>query len=142
MRFWGIILLVMAGVFAFVVGHGSAPTPSAWRSASSSACWPAFPPPLVFAGRRRAEEEEEEMDDGYTGRYGRRGGIPMGHSAPGACHRLCAACAPPRASRQLCSMAASQTAMARRRHCPPRPTHDRRRRAAVVGEQEEWITEW
>ncbi|MCB0056780.1 MAG: hypothetical protein KDE45_07145, partial [Caldilineaceae bacterium] len=76
MRFWGIILLVMAGVFAFVVGSRLSADAVGMAIGVLFGVLAGIPTALLVLAsgrRRRAEEEEEEMDDGYAGRYGRRG---------------------------------------------------------------------
>src|SRR5690606_24058728 len=87
MRFWGIILLVMAGVFAFVVGSRLSADAVGMAIGVLFGVLAGIPTALLVLAsgrRRRAEEEEEEMDYGYAGRHGRRGAHPYGAFPPQA----------------------------------------------------------
>ena len=123
MRFWGVLLLVMAGVFAFVVGSRLSADAVGMAIGVLFGVLAGIPTALLVLAsgrRRRAEEDEEELDDGYAGRYGRRGAHPYGAFPPrppssSLPHRLLRRLRP---SRAATATGHSPMATARTRHCP------------------------
>lgn len=148
MRFWGIILLVMAGVFAFVVGSRLSADAVGMAIGVLFGVLAGIPTALLVLAsgrRRRAEEEEEEMDDGYAGRYGRRGAHPYGAFPPQAPVIVFAPPAAPPQGQPGNYVYGGQPNGYGAPPALPGPaqrTIDGGRAFKVVGEQEEWITEW
>ena len=149
MRFWGVLLLVMAGVFAFVVGSRLSADAVGMAIGVLFGVLAGIPTALLVLAsgrRRRAEEDEEELDDGYAGRYGRRGPHPYGAFPPQAPVIVFAppAAAPPQTQPGGYGYGAQPNGYGAHPALPGpgQRTVDGGRAFKVVGEQEEWITEW
>ena len=147
MRFWGVLLLVMAGIFAFVVGSRLSADAIGMALGVLFGVLAGIPTALLVlaAGQRRhAEQEEEETDDDDTGAYGRRRMSPYGAFPPQAPVIVFAPPAAPPG--QPGSYGYSTHPNGYGVHpalpAPAQRTIDGGRTFKVVGEQEEWITEW
>jgi hypothetical protein len=153
MKFWGLAAIILVGVFAFVVGQRLSADAVGMAIGVLFGVLAGIPAALLVlaSGRRRQEaefeqDEDEEIVQPYgSGRRGRNqtayGALPA--QAPVIIFAPPATAAPPAApysyTNQYVAPHPSQ------QHALPGPTTqpvDARRAFKIVGEQEEWITEW
>ncbi len=149
MRFWGVLLLVMAGVFAFVVGSRLSADAIGMAIGVLFGVLAGIPTALLVlaAGQRRhTEQEEEELDDGNSDPYGRRNVQPYGaFPAQAPVIVFAPPAAPPGQPGGYGYGYGAQPNGYGAQPALPAPaqrTIDGGRAFKVVGEQEEWITEW
>lgn len=149
MRFWGMILLVMAGVFAFVVGSRLSADAVGMAIGVLFGVLAGIPTALLVLAsgrRRRAEQDDEEIEDGYPGAYGRRGAHPYGAFPPQAPVIVFAPPAAPPQQNPSAGYGYGAQPNGYGNHPalpgPSQRTIDGGRAFKVVGEQEEWLTEW
>lgn len=152
MRFWGLVGILLVGVFAFLVGQRLSADAVGMAMGVLFGVLAGIPAALLVlaSGRRRQEAEfdAEEEDDVelYGGRRGRRqsayGALPS--QAPVIIFAPPSGQAPPIADAAYHYTSANGHAAPPQRALPgPAPrTVDGGRSFKVVGEQEEWITEW
>ena len=156
MKFWGLVAIVVVGVFAFVVGQRLSADAVGMAVGVLFGVLAGIPAALlmVASGRRREAEFEDDADDevieSYPMRRGR--GQPAYGAVPAQAPVIVFAppaapsgapyagytdhYVPPQAPPYM--HATQQRALPG----PTAPAGDARRAFKVVGEQEEWITEW
>ena len=156
MKFWGLVAIVIVGVFAFVVGQRLSADAVGMAVGVLFGVLAGIPAALlmVASGRRREAEFEDEADDEVIDPYPmRRGRNQSGYGAiPAQAPVIVFAppAAPPGApyagytDHYVPPQAPPHPYPAQHRALPgPTAPHgDARRAFKVVGEQEEWITEW
>jgi len=156
MRFWGLVAIVVVGVFAFVVGQRLSADAVGMAVGVLFGVLAGIPAALlmVVSGRRREAEFEDDGEEEYAEPYPTRRGrnqpaygampaqapvivfappaAPAGAPYAGYTDHYVPPQAPPH----------PQTTSPRALPGPAGSPGDGRRAFKVVGEQEEWITEW
>jgi len=153
MKFWGLIAIIVVGVFAFVVGQRLSADAVGMAVGVLFGVLAGIPAALlmVAAGRRREaefEDDDDELPDTYAPRRGR--GQPAYGAIPAQAPVIVfapPAATPPGApyagySNQYVAPQPPTAAQPRALTGPTTMPTDARRAFKVVGEQEEWITEW
>ena len=150
MKFWGLVAIMLAGIFAFIVGQRLSADAVGMAVGVLFGVLAGIPAALLMlaTGRRRQEaeyedDEQEEEIDPYSVRR-RRGQGAYGAMPPQA---PVIVFAPPATPSGAPYGYTNQYVAPHAAHPPalPGPTAhpgDARRTFKVVGEQEEWITEW
>lgn len=160
MKFWGLVAIVIVGVFAFVVGQRLSADAVGMAVGVLFGVLAGIPAALlmVASGRRREAEFEDDVEDEVIEPYATRRGrgqpgygampaqapvivfappaAPSGAPYAGYTDHYVPPQAPPY------SHHAQHHAQHRALPGPTAPHGDARRAFKVVGEQEEWITEW
>lgn len=160
MKFWGMVAIVIVGVFAFIVGQRLSADAVGMAVGVLFGVLAGIPAALlmVASGRRREAEFEDDAEDELVEPYPTRRG--RGQPAYGAVPAQAPVIvfAPPAAptgapyagyndhyvppQAPLYAQAHPHAAHQRALPGPTSPAGDARRAFKVVGEQEEWITEW
>lgn len=157
MKFWGLVAIVIVGVFAFVVGQRLSADAVGMAVGVLFGVLAGIPAALlmVASGRRREAEFEDEAEDEFVEQYPTRRG--RGQPAYGAMPAQAPVIvfAPPAApsgapyagytDHYVPPQSPPYQPAAAHPRALPGPTAsagDARRAFKVVGEQEEWITEW
>lgn len=157
MKFWGLVAIVIVGVFAFVVGQRLSADAVGMAVGVLFGVLAGIPAALlmVASGRRREAEFEDDVEDEFVEPYSaRRGRSQQAYGAVPA-QAPVIVFAPPAAApgapyagysdHYVPPQAPSHQHIAQQRALPgpaAPSSHDSRRAFKVVGEQEEWITEW
>ncbi|HHY54309.1 MAG TPA: hypothetical protein GYA08_02625 [Chloroflexi bacterium] len=156
MRFWGLVAIVMVGVFAFVVGQRLSADAVGMAVGVLFGVLAGIPAALlmVAAGRRREAEFEDDAEEEFSEAYP----TPRGRGQPA--YGAMPAQAPVIVFAPPAAPAGAPYAGYTDHYVPPQaPAYqhttpqralpgpgaaqgDGRRAFKVVGEQEEWITEW
>lgn len=156
MKFWGLVAIVIVGVFVFVVGQRLSADAIGMAVGVLFGVLAGIPAALlmVAAGRRREVEFEDDAEDEFSEAYPVHRG--RGQAAYGAMPAqapviVFAPPAPPTGApyagytdHYVPPQAPQHAHMASQRALPgpAAAPSDGRRAFKVVGEQEEWITEW
>lgn len=156
MKFWGLMAIVAVGVFAFVVGQRLSADAVGMAVGVLFGVLAGIPAALlmVASGRRREAECEDDADEEYVEPHpAQRGRRQSAYGAMSA-QAPVIVFAPPAAPTGAPYAGYSdhyvppqaplhpQTASPRALPSPAGSPSDGRRAFKVVGEQEEWITEW
>lgn len=156
MKFWGLVTIVVVGVFVFVVGQRLSADAVGMAVGVLFGVLAGIPAALlmVAAGRRREAEFEDDAEEEYADAYPMRRGRNQAAYGAMPAQAPVIVFAPPAAS------AGAPYAGYTEHYVPPQaPPHaqmaspralpgpvgspgEGRRAFKVVGEQEEWITEW
>lgn len=149
MKFWGIALILAVGVLAYAVGQRLSADAIGMAVGVVFGVLAGVPAALLVlsSGRRRQEQEDEDEDDievSYDDRRGRQARDRYGALPPQA--PVIVFAPPPSAQMPAPYGYTNQYVAPHAAPALPGPTPARPPEASrafrVVGEQEEWITEW